>query len=303
MSSLPVIDLTALERGDLAERRLLRETLSDSGAFVLRGHGVPPALADALLDRGRAFFALPQAEREAIDMIHSPYFRGYSVAGSERTDGRPDLREQFDVGPEETPYRLTARDPAYRRLHGPNAWPHALPELRPALLDWMELARGVCTRLLAAIAASIGLPRDYFASSLSGQPHERLKLIQYPPVAEPDAQGVGAHTDSGFLSLIVQDGTSGLEAHDGRGFAGVVTGRGEFVLIAGRALQAATHDAVRAARHRVTSPRNASPRLSVAYFLNPRLDDAGYGEDALAVVLRSHPLTARRFFADLVAAT
>jgi hypothetical protein len=41
--------------------------------------------------------------------------------------------------------------------------------------------------------------------------------------------------------------------------------------------------------------------VSVAYFLNPRLDHAGYGHEALKVVLRSHPHVPRRFFADLPA--
>jgi isopenicillin N synthase-like dioxygenase len=58
-----------------------------------------------------------------------------------------------------------------------------------------------------------------------------------------------------------------------------------------------------ASRHRVTNPLDGSSRYSVSYFLNPRLDYAGYGEDALAVVLRSHPRTALRFYADLLPVT
>jgi isopenicillin N synthase-like dioxygenase len=68
----------------------------------------------------------------------------------------------------------------------------------------------------------------------------------------------------------------------------------------GRALSAATSGEVTAARHRVTSPPAGSERVSIAYFLNPRLDYDGYGDEALKVVLRSHPETAQRYFADLL---
>jgi isopenicillin N synthase-like dioxygenase len=300
---LPAIDLTALEREDGNERARLGAAVGELGAFCLTGHGVDDRLTARLLTESRRFFELPQAERDAIDMIHSPYFRGYSTAGSERTLGRPDLREQLDVGPEETPRALTAGDPAYLRLHGPNLWPASQPALRPAVLDWMRTLRGVSTRLIASIVESIGLRHDTFAAGFSGQPHERLKVIRYPQ-AEPAIaqQGVGEHSDSGFLALIVQDGTRGLQVKNGSAFGDVIAAPGEVIAILGRALHSATAGATVAAQHRVTSPPAGRERISVAYFLNPRLDHAGYGDEALEVVLRSHPQTARRFFADLLPA-
>ncbi len=289
---VPVIDL------ELPDRARLESAARDVGAFLLTGHGVPAAQSEELLAQSRAFFALPQAQREAIDMIHSPYFRGYSAAGSERTQGRPDLREQFDVGPEETPQALTISDPAFARLRGPNLWPPQLPALRPALLAWMERLRGVSTRLMAAASEIAGLPADALAPGFTGQPHERLKIIKYP--AGDGGQGVGEHSDSGFLALIVQDGTAGLEVHDGNRYVDVLPAPGQLVAVFGRAMAEATDGKITAARHRVTSPAGGRERISVAYFLNPRLDYAGYGEEALRVVLRSHPETAQRYFADLV---
>jgi isopenicillin N synthase-like dioxygenase len=188
---LPAIDLETLERSVQGDERVrLAAAARELGAFRLTGHGVDLRISDALLAESRRFFELPQAERGGIDMIHSPYFRGYSAAGSERTQGEPDLREQLDVGPEEAPRSLAPGDPVYRRLHGPNLWPAAQPELRPIVLGWMERLRDVSTRLLAEIVASIGLPRNTLAAGFSGQPHERLKIIKYPP-ALANAQGVG----------------------------------------------------------------------------------------------------------------
>jgi isopenicillin N synthase-like dioxygenase len=300
---LPSIDLALLEGATGgAERERLRRVSHDVGAFLLRGHGVSVRATAELIALSRRFFALPQAERDAIDMLHSPYFRGYSAVGTERTLGQPDLREQLDVGPEEMPQRLAPGDPPYVRLQGPNLWPGAMPELRAAVLAWMELLRDVSTRLLTAIVESIGSPRGALAEGFTGLPHERLKIIKYPAAAPSSTQqGVGEHSDSGFLTLIAQDGTRGLHVHDGREFIDVPAQPGELIAVLGRALESATSGEVIAARHRVTSPPDSAERISVAYFLNPRLDHAGYGYEALKVVLRSHPRTAERYFADLLA--
>ena len=303
MTELPRFDLAGLEgAAGAAERERLRRAAREIGAVLIGGHGVDERTARALLDVSRRFFALPLAERDAIDMIHSPYFRGYSAAGSERTLGEPDLREQLDVGPEETPVTPAAGDPPYLRLHGPNLWPASLPELRPIVLEWMQQQRTVATRVLAVLVESIGLPYGTLAEAFAGAPHERLKIIKYPPAAAASSrQGVGEHSDSGFLAIIVQDGAPGLQAHDGRQYVDVGARPGELIVILGRALEEASGGATVAARHRVTSPAGGAERISVSYFLNPRLDYDGYGFEALKVVLRSHPLTAQRYFADLLA--
>ena len=81
----------------------------------------------------RAFFELPVAEREALAIVNSPYFRGYTVLGDERTKGASDWREQLDVGLEERAATVGPDDPPWRRLRGPNQWPESLPALREAV--------------------------------------------------------------------------------------------------------------------------------------------------------------------------
>ncbi len=281
----------------------------------MTGHGIEPQTAHDVLDVGRRFFALPPEQRDAIDMIRSPYFRGYSRAGSERTQGRADIREQLDVGPEDELHHAVAGEPPYLRLRGPNLWPAALPELRPAILDWMATLRAVSGAVLGHVLDVTGFPHDTFVSGFAERPHERLKIIRYPGSAIDDStQGVGEHRDSGFLSIIVHDGTAGLEVHDGERFEAVPAAGGEAIVVLGSALQTATGGALHAALHRVTSPPPGAERVSIAYFLNPRLDfvldasagnerAAEYGYEALNVVLRSHPHVAERYFADLIART
>ena len=47
-----------------------------------------------------AFLLCPRPTSKTVEMIHSPHFRGYTRAGRELTRGRPDWREQFDIGAE-----------------------------------------------------------------------------------------------------------------------------------------------------------------------------------------------------------
>jgi len=140
MTTIPTIDLRRLSPsadGRSVELERLRRTVGSVGAFYLVGHGVEPEAADRAVDLCRRFFALPEAERRAIEMVNSSHFRGYTALGNELTQGRPDWREEVDIGSERPARRETDGSP-YWGLQGPNQWPSALPELRPAILAWIE---------------------------------------------------------------------------------------------------------------------------------------------------------------------
>ena len=181
-ASLPVIDLAGLDAGAGERARLLaelRRTARDVGFFYLTGHGIAPAQNDGLLAVARRFFALPEAEKQSVEMIHSPHFRGYTRAGRELTRGRPDWREQFDIGAErECGWR--AGDPAWMRLQGPNQWPPTLPELRPILLAWQAAMTEVGVKLLRAFAEALGQSPDVFEPIYRGAPNQHIKIIRYP---------------------------------------------------------------------------------------------------------------------------
>ncbi|MGO4749209.1 2-oxoglutarate and iron-dependent oxygenase domain-containing protein, partial [Streptomyces sp. 2MCAF27] len=113
----------------------LRKAIHEVGFFQLVGHGVEDA--DDMLELARRFFALPEADRLALNILDSPLFRGYSELGREHTKGIPDQRRQLDIGPEQPARTSAPGDPAYRCLIGPNEWPGAMPELRPAIESWI----------------------------------------------------------------------------------------------------------------------------------------------------------------------
>ncbi|MER5934521.1 2-oxoglutarate and iron-dependent oxygenase domain-containing protein [Streptomyces sp. NPDC002054] len=330
LSSLPVLDLS--RAGDPALRPAFREELHeaarDTGFLHLTGHGVSAAEAARILDLTRQFFALPEAERLSVSNLNSPHFRGYTRIGHEVTGGASDWRDQLDVGAERPAPELKPGDPAYLWLEGPNQWPAALPELRPAVLAWQERLAAVAHRLLRELLASIGAPEDFFDAAFADRPHLHTKLIRYPGADPTGAgQGVGAHKDYGFLTLLLQDSVGGLQVVKDGGYLDVPPLDGAFVVNLGELLEIATEGYLKATDHRVVSPPGAVERYSVPFFYNPRLDtvvetvpgayleeapglshDAAnplyreYGRNELKGFARAHPAVARRWHPTLTSA-
>lgn len=292
--AVPVLDFAALDL------QALGAAAQELGAFLLAVDAATLDAGERLLALSRRFFALPQAELAAIGMVHSPYFRGYNPAGSELTQGRPDLREQLDVAPELPPLPIAPDDPPYRRLQGPNQWPAALPELGPAVLDWMDRLGTIAAALVPATFAALGR-ENVLANAFAPHAHTRLKIIRYPGVADDAGQGVGEHSDSGVLTLILADHADGVQIVRDDGVINVDAVRGTLFVVLGRSLATATGGTSTAARHRVFSPPEGRERYSIPFFFSPRLDYQDYGASALEVLVRSHPDVVRRHHPDLLA--
>ncbi|MFW3572151.1 isopenicillin N synthase family dioxygenase [Kosakonia cowanii] len=330
-ATLPVLDLARYTSSADRDAFLadLRHAARDIGFFYLINHGVDDALQNAVQREARRFFALTEAQKEQVAMIHSPHFRGYNRAASEITRGQPDWREQFDIGAERPALLLSDSDPRWRRLQGPNLWPDALPTLKPALLDWQRAMTSMALRLLRAFAEALQLPADAFDALYGSKPNEHIKLIRYPGQhATQSAQGVGAHKDSGFLSFLLQDEQKGLQVEVAPDrWIDAAPRAGSFVVNIGELLELATNGYLRATVHRVVSPPADRERLSIAFFLgaqleanvplytlpphlaeeargpesdplNPLLRDVGW--NYLKGRLRSHPDVAERYYRDVL---
>ncbi|MEV5505368.1 isopenicillin N synthase family dioxygenase [Streptomyces orinoci] len=330
-NKLPVIDLSAASGGPDDRARFhqaLHSAARDVGFFHLTGHGVGEEETAALMRAMRAFFALPEADRLAIANINSPHFRGYTRIGDERTGGSRDWRDQLDIGAERAPHVPGPGEPGYWWLEGPNQWPAALPELRTAALHWIERLSTVARRLLHELLTAIGAPAGFYDDAFADRPHLHLKLVRYPGSAPDGAgQGVGAHKDYGFLTLLLQDQVGGLQVEGPDGsFLDVPPLPGAFVVNLGELLEVATNGYLKATNHRVVSPPGNRERFSVPFFYNPRLDAriepvpfphahlapgvtqdrsnplfAEYGRNEIKGWLRAHPEVARRYHADLLA--
>jgi isopenicillin N synthase-like dioxygenase len=269
VTALPEVDLRD-RPGQLRER--LREVAHEVGFFYLTGHEVPESLTCRVLSAARRLFALTRADKDAVAMVRSPHFRGYTSLGGELTGGQADWREQIDIGPERDPIGGPGK-PDYLWLQGPNQWPSGVPELPEVIAEWDAALGAVARSLLRHWAAALGSPPDVFDAAFAGAPATLIKIVHYPGTAA-SSQGVGAHRDSGVLTLLLAEpGSQGLQVRAGRngGWVDVPARDGAFIVNIGELLELATNGYLRATEHRVNL-RYSADRISVPYFFNPRLD-------------------------------
>ena len=330
LSALPTLDLSRMDADTntrTAFLKELRETAHTIGFFYLSGHGIDAKLTSQIRKLARRFFNLPDHDKLAIEMANSPHFRGYTRVGLERTRGLPDWREQIDIGAER-PVRPRDDNAPWWRLQGPNQWPAALPELREVALRYQAAATAVTIRLVRAFAIALGQPENIFDAVFTPDPQQLLKVIRYPGRDMTDGdQGVGAHKDGGFVTLLLQDEQAGLQVeHEGEWISAPPVS-GTFVVNIGELFELASNGYLRATVHRVLTPPAGTDRLSVPFFFGARLDGtipvltlppdlaAGargltqdpmnrmfreVGRNQLKSRLRSHPDVAQRHHADLL---
>ncbi|WP_170117006.1 isopenicillin N synthase family dioxygenase [Phyllobacterium sophorae] len=330
--SLPVLDLRRFAP-DHPERDIalteLRGIARTVGFFYLDGHGVPQNQIDGILSLSRRFFSLPEAAKLEIEMRKSSHFRGYNRAGLEFTRGTQDWREQVDFGAEREKPDIKAGDAPWKRLIGPNQFPSALPELKPAVLEWISIVTKLGIQVIEIFSEALGQRPDVFEPIYREGPNQLLKIIRYPGRDKTETdQGVGAHKDGGFVTILLQDVVGGLQVDDGNGgWISAPPKRGTFVINVGELLELASNGYLRANIHRVVTPPAGGDRLSVAFFLGANLASTipvldlpaefaaevrgvthdplnplfhEVGRNALKSRLRSHPDVAAAHHSDLL---
>ena len=330
--ALPVLDLALASDPATAGRFRdeLRRATHDYGFFYLVGHGVDNGLRDELLKVARRFFALPECDKLVIENLRSPHFRGYTRLGGERTQGKQDWREQIDIGPEREAPEPRRAD--WDVLEGPNQWPPALPALRDVVTRWNDRLGAVGLQLLREWAQALGQDRHVFDAAFADRPSTLTKVVRYPGRRPRGAdQGVGAHKDSGVLTLLlIEPGTAGLQVERDGAWIDAPPIDGALVVNIGELLEVATDGYLKATVHRVLTPAAGTDRISVPFFFNPALSariprlslppefareargvtvDADnpihdtYGANALKSRLRAHPDVAQIHHPELVART
>jgi isopenicillin N synthase-like dioxygenase len=269
---VPVIDVGGLRSGRRADLETIARAIGaaarDTGFFTIVNHGVPLEQIDGIFAEAARFFALPLAEKQNVAVALNENFRGYGAIGAERSDdGYPaDRKEAFDVGPE-----LEPGDPEYGLpFRGPNPWPD-LPGFRATLTAYMRTLQALVIDLHRPVAIDLGMDADYF-TPLVDRGIIALRLLRYPP--QPGAfdgrsYGVAPHTDYGNITLLAQDGTSGLEVRtrDGEWLA-VAPTPGAFVCNIGDCLMRWSNDVYASTPHRVVN-RSTRERYSIAFFGEP----------------------------------
>lgn len=259
---------------------------------------------DRLFALTRRFFSSNHTspeEKRSIEQEKSRHFRGWSGLGLEHTQDKPDNREQIDLGIE-SPAFPQGLQPHYLNLYGPNQFPASIPELRDAVLSYMEKAEEVTVHLTKAIEMALGVEEGRLGDCLGLEgkeegfekikalaqrstpptdaeledalprflPYERMKLVKYGSEGNP--QGVGAHRDGGWITLLATDQQPGLQVEDVAGqWIDVPYKPGCILVNFGQQLERVSSGLIRAATHRVHIYPSPDGRVSLPYFSMPSL--------------------------------
>ncbi|RDW72224.1 putative gibberellin 20 oxidase [Coleophoma crateriformis] len=276
--SIPVVDISGYLSGDpIAKNRVakeIRNAYENQGFLQVVGHRVSSDIQNRYLAAITEFFALPLSEKEKVAQSKSKCNRGYERIGGQKLDeldedATPDQKEGFSIRQER---------PLGRFLEGPNQWPETLPHLKDIFMEYFDAVHQLSKTMFRLIALSLGLAEDhfdYFASDPNGIC--LCRAHHYPPSpkdSDSRTRGVGAHTDFGALTLLLQDTVGGLEVlHKPTSTWHAVTPiQGAFVVNIGDLMQIWTNNRYKSTMHRVISPLSDKDRYSSAFFNDGALD-------------------------------
>lgn len=173
------------------------------------------------MNSAKDFFQLSREEKDKVSKDNNTWHRGYERMGSQILEEgtRPELKEGFYLGaeiPETHPYFVG------KKLNsGPNQWPpglgDGLEQFRSTTMTYYDSTLRLASHLMKALALSLDLDENFFEDFLDGTV-ATMRLLHYPPqpkdADEKLTRGIGAHTDFGAITMLLQDTVDGLQVWD-----------------------------------------------------------------------------------------
>jgi isopenicillin N synthase-like dioxygenase len=228
--------------------------------------------------------ALRRLWRRKFEPANANVYRGFfplqpgNVTSKEGIDLGPDLVYGAAVTAPEDPLREPTPLPEEQQLPG---W-------RAAAGHYYQAMERVSRTLMRSIARGLGLEEHHFDGAFH-QGLSTLRLLRYParsaaelasctdPGVWVEHRGqrrhlIGApHADSGFVTLLAQDGVPGLQARDRDGvWVDVPPEDGTLAVNFGQVLERWSGGRIRATEHRVIG--SAQERCSIPFFYEARAD-------------------------------
>jgi isopenicillin N synthase-like dioxygenase len=220
--------------------------------------------------------------------------------------GGATYKEGIDIGPDlaHAEFPVDGTDPLTEATPLPSE--ASLPGWRATAAAYYRGMEGLGAVMMQSVARGLGLPETTFDAAFAGG-ISTLRLIHYPvrgdaTFAGADAEKVfvehagqrryvigAAHIDSGFVTLLAQDGVEGLQAraHDGS-WVDVPPVEGTLAVNFGGLLEKWTGGRIKATEHRILGPGRT--RFSIPFFYEPQV----------AAVIRPLPLADAAPFAPFL---
>ena len=277
LDAIPIVDIRSSTSAvdDRAVATLLNAALSQFGFCYISGHTIATEVTQNLQNSAHEFHLLPIAKKKRLKI--NPYHRGYiesetsqTITSSIESATQPNRSESFMMMREIPP-----SDPRFgTQLFGPNQWPDTLiPELKKHCIAYAEAMEKLSLELVQRLSVALGLSPNTLLD-LFNDPTYFLRLIQYPlldPNDSPAPFGSAPHTDHGFMTLVLQDDTGGLEVLNSNGrWMPVRPIPNTLVLNVADMLSIISNGRWKSTPHRVIL--GPEPRQSTAFFFDPDFD-------------------------------
>jgi isopenicillin N synthase-like dioxygenase len=292
-SSIPFIDIGSLfgdrsDARDLADQAIMAAA-GMPGFMVVRGLPADIPTGDAARSNLLRLFELPEAERRKLwrqkfDPAHTNIYRGWFPL----QQGFLTAKEGIDMGADVVHGAAVIRSEDPLREATPLPPAAALPGWREAVRTYYLAMEKVSQALMRAIARGLTLDECFFDSAFD-RGLSTLRLLRYPlrTDAEQTARTDPAvwvthegrrfyvngapHVDSGFLTLLAQDGVSGLQARRRDGaWLDVPPIDDGFAVNFGKVLERWSGGRIKATEHRVIG--TGRERMSIPFFYEARAD-------------------------------
>ncbi|KAJ5767061.1 uncharacterized protein N7511_004677 [Penicillium nucicola] len=292
----PTIDISAFYGNDNAANQILIEQVrlacKTFGFFQIVNHNVPNSLQEDILKESEDFFNLPVEIKERYDKDiggrHLGYERLRAQNFEKKTEG--DLKEGYYFGtdlPLDHPYVV-----AGKLNFGPNKYPEEVSspkQFKSTVKLYFAHLEGLAHDILRILAATLYLDENLF-DDLNDTPIATLRLLHYPPqppTASPDERvkqkrthpnseqppGIGAHTDFGGITILLQDMIGGLQVMNQATdqWVDVQPRKGALVVNLGNLFMRWTNDTYMSNLHRVIN-KTGKERYSVPFFFSGNPD-------------------------------
>jgi isopenicillin N synthase-like dioxygenase len=189
----------------------------------------------------------------------------------ELTKEQRDRKEVFDIGPDAGSMPIADGGP----FEGATPWPPTPPSFEPVMREWYGRMELLSDRLVALIGESLGDSGGALHGAFTPSHTSYLRLNFYPagdPLAAELGDradfGIHHHSDAGALTVLLQDGVSGLQVYRESQWHDVTPVAGAFTINIGDMMQVWSNDHYRAPLHRVLA-MDQNERISIPYFYNP----------------------------------
>ncbi|KAJ4849362.1 hypothetical protein Tsubulata_037733, partial [Turnera subulata] len=239
--SLPIISLEGMDRGSSLREEIIakvRDACENWGFFQVINHGIPESVLDDMIEGVRGF------HEQDTEVKKQYYSRDYLRKVTYNSNF--DLYQSAAANWRDTLTCTMAPDPPT---------PEELPTVcRDILIDYSAHLMKLGRELFELLSEALGLNPSYLNDIDCS---EGLHFVghYYPACPQPElTAGLSKHTDSGFLTVLLQDQLGGLQVLHQDQWVDVTPIPGALILI--------TNDKFKSVYHRVLA-KNVGPRISI----------------------------------------